>query len=102
MAPRAMAGPRGGWGILLLRSRLSWLGRRQGLGFPMSRCDGWSCRTPSTATQATAPCPYNTMRNGARWGGRSAYSKPGGYTPKCFPSDVTAADIAKYRAANGV
>lgn len=48
------------------------------------------------------PCPFNTMRNGARCGGRSAYSRPGGYAPKCFPSDVKAVDIMKYRAVNGV
>jgi len=45
------------------------------------------------------PCPYNTMRNGRSCGKRSAYSKPGGYAPKCYPSDVTAADIAAFRAA---
>lgn len=45
------------------------------------------------------PCPYNVMRNGRQCGHRSAYSKPGGYAPKCFPGDVTEEDVAKYRAA---
>lgn len=42
------------------------------------------------------PCPYNTMRNGRRCGGNSAYSKPGGRSPICFPSDVTEAMIAAF------
>lgn len=44
------------------------------------------------------PCPDNTMRNGRRCGARSAYNRPGGYSPKCYPSDVSAADVALYRA----
>jgi SH3-like domain-containing protein len=35
------------------------------------------------------PCPYNTMRNGRRCGGNSAYSRPGGRAPICYPEDVT-------------
>ena len=34
-------------------------------------------------------CPYNKTSNGSRCGRRSAYSKPGGYEPICFPKDVT-------------
>lgn len=45
----------------------------------------------------SCPCPYNTMRNGRRCGGNSAYSKPGGRSPTCFPSDVTEAMIAAFR-----
>jgi len=30
------------------------------------------------------PCPYNTDRRGRAYGGRSAYSKPGGYAPICY------------------
>lgn len=43
------------------------------------------------------PCPYNTKSNGARCGGNSAYSRPGGESPKCFASDVTKADVAAYK-----
>lgn len=43
------------------------------------------------------PCPYNTMRNGRRCGGNSAYSKPGGRSPICFPTDVTEAMIEAFR-----
>lgn len=46
----------------------------------------------------SCPCPYNVMRNGRRCGGNSAWSRPGGYSPLCYPSDVTAAMIATYRA----
>lgn len=45
------------------------------------------------------PCPYNTDRAGRRCGGRSAYSRPGGYAPKCFTSDVSAAAVKAYRAS---
>ena len=43
------------------------------------------------------PCPYSTARNGSRCGGRSAYSRPGGAAPLCYPSDVSAAQVAAYR-----
>lgn len=43
------------------------------------------------------PCPYNTARNGSNCGGRSAYSRPGGYEPLCYPKDVTPAMIKDYR-----
>jgi hypothetical protein len=42
-------------------------------------------------------CPDDTMRNGQACGGRSAYSRPGGASPLCYPSDVTAAMIETYR-----
>jgi len=47
------------------------------------------------------PCPYNIMRNGRACGGRSAYSKPGGYEPICYPADVTPEMIRRYRAKHG-
>jgi hypothetical protein len=43
------------------------------------------------------PCPYNTMRNGRRCGGNSAHSRPGGRAPKCFPSDVSQAEVNAHR-----
>jgi len=45
----------------------------------------------------SCPCPYNAARNGSRCGGRSAYSRQGGYSPLCYPSDVTDDMIMKYR-----
>lgn len=46
------------------------------------------------------PCPYNTMRNGRSCGRRSAYSKPGGYSPLCYPSDVSSEMIKNYKRNN--
>jgi hypothetical protein len=34
-------------------------------------------------------CLDETARNGSSCGGRSAYSRPGGAAPLCYPSDVT-------------
>lgn len=45
----------------------------------------------------TCPCPYSVNRAGHRCGKRSAYSKPGGRTPLCYPSDVTQKMIEDYR-----
>lgn len=42
-------------------------------------------------------CPDDLMRNGRACGGRSAYSRPGGAAPLCYPSDVTPAMIDEYR-----
>ena len=35
------------------------------------------------------PCPYNSDRAGRSCGRRSAYSRPGGYSPICYATDVT-------------
>ena len=43
-------------------------------------------------------CPDDTMRNGRRCGGNSAYSKPGGAAPLCYVTDVTPAMIERYRS----
>jgi len=42
-------------------------------------------------------CPYSVARNGSRCGVRSAYSKPSGYSPICFPQDVTDDMVKKYK-----
>lgn len=44
------------------------------------------------------PCPYNVMHNGRRCGGNSAYSRPGGASPICYPSDVTEAHIQAFQS----
>lgn len=46
----------------------------------------------------SCPCPYNTDRGGRRCGGRSAYSRPGGASPLCYPSDVSDSAVEAYRA----
>lgn len=43
------------------------------------------------------PCPYNTTRAGRKCGKRSAYSRPGGASPLCYPSDVSASMVAEYK-----
>lgn len=35
----------------------------------------------------TCDCPYDRKRNGARCGGSSAYSRPGGRSPQCYVGD---------------
>lgn len=44
------------------------------------------------------PCPYDTMRNGASCGGRSAYSRPGGSAPLCYERDIDAAMVQAWVA----
>lgn len=51
------------------------------------------------AYPGNCPCPYNLARNGSRCGARSAYSKPGGYAPLCYPDDVTPDMLDRYRKA---
>jgi len=46
----------------------------------------------------SCPCPYNSDRAGRRCGQRSAYSKPGGASPLCFPEDISDAMLARWRA----
>lgn len=43
------------------------------------------------------PCPDNLASNGSRCGKRSAYSRAGGYSPICYPEDVTREMIRRYR-----
>ena len=53
-----------------------------------------------SAYDGPCPCPYNVMRNGRSCGGNSAYSKPGGASPLCFPRDISDAMLAAWRARN--
>ncbi|MEA2836105.1 MAG: hypothetical protein QOD89_655 [Bradyrhizobium sp.] len=50
------------------------------------------------ATGRPCACPDDRMRNGHACGGRSAYSRPGGAQPLCYPSDVPTEMISSYRA----
>lgn len=43
------------------------------------------------------PCPYNTDRAGRRCGKRSAYSRPGGASPICYPEDITPEILEAYK-----
>ncbi len=48
----------------------------------------------------SCPCPYNSARNGSQCGGRSAYSKPGGASPLCYPKDISDAMVQQWRSRN--
>lgn len=50
----------------------------------------------------SCPCPYSTMKNGRQCGRRSAYSRPGGRSPLCYPNDVTAQMIQNYRTTHNL
>ena len=54
-------------------------------------------RESITSYPGNCPCPYNSASNGSRCGRRSAYSRAGGYSPICYPSDVTKEMIKRYR-----
>ena len=47
--------------------------------------------------RGNCPCPYNVDRAGRRCGARSAYSRPNGASPLCYPSDVSEETVSKYR-----
>jgi len=57
-------------------------------------------RQSLAAYPGPCPCPYSLMRNGRSCGGRSAYSRPGGYAPICYPADIGQADVAAWRNAH--
>jgi hypothetical protein len=40
-------------------------------------------------TAAACDCPDNKAKDGSRCGKRSAYCRPGGVAPNCYPSDRT-------------
>ena len=48
------------------------------------------------------PCAYpcNAARNGSSCGRRSAYTRPGGASPLCYPKDVSDDMVANWRRAH--
>ena len=48
----------------------------------------------------SCPCPYFTDRAGRSCGRRSAYSRPGGYSPLCYPTDVSVEQVREVRKKN--
>ena len=54
-------------------------------------------RRSRSSYPGSCPFPDNVDRSGRRCGGRSAYSRPGGHSPLCYASDVSACMIAEYR-----
>jgi hypothetical protein len=57
-------------------------------------------RDSLAAYPGPCPCPYNTMRNGKPCGGHSAYSKPGGRSPLCYPENVSQKMVEDYRQSH--
>ncbi|MFM2088961.1 MAG: hypothetical protein RLZZ237_3830, partial [Pseudomonadota bacterium] len=47
------------------------------------------------------PCPYNSAKNGSACGGRSAWSRPGGYAPICYEREITGEMVRQWRQENG-
>lgn len=43
------------------------------------------------------PCPHDVNREGELCGKRSAYSRPGGASPLCYPSDISDEMVREYR-----
>jgi len=54
-------------------------------------------RQSIAAYSGSCPCPYNVDRAGRSCGRRSAYSRPGGASPLCYPRDVTPAMVRAAR-----
>lgn len=59
-------------------------------------------RESIAAYSGSCPCPYNAARNGSRCGKRSAYSRPGGAAPLCYPQDIPDGMVARYRQSHGL
>jgi hypothetical protein len=54
------------------------------------------------AYRGNCPCPYNYAANGSLCGGRSAYSRPSGASPLCFPKDITPNMLEQYRQSHRI
>lgn len=54
-------------------------------------------RTSIARYPGPCACPFNRASDGSRCGRRSAYSKPGGYSPLCYGADVSERMIEDYR-----
>ena len=52
------------------------------------------------ATGHPCACPYNHARNGSSCGARSAYSRPGGAEPLCYPKDVSDGMVETWKRAH--
>jgi hypothetical protein len=58
---------------------------------------GHESRAEYYATGHPCACPDDQTRIGKSCGNTSAYVRPGGARPLCYPTDVTAAMIESYR-----
>lgn len=58
-------------------------------------------RISISSYRGPCPCPYNVMRNGRSCGKRSAYSRPGGASPLCYPGDIADVDALRFLKKEG-
>lgn len=59
-------------------------------------------RQSISAYPGNCPCPYNTDRAGRRCGGRSAWSRAGGYAPICYAHEISDDQVREYRKKYGM
>lgn len=85
-----------GTAIIIVAAAL--VGGTHAWGQPDSQAKQRIIRESIASYPGSCPCPYSVDRGGRRCGGRSAYSRPGGYAPICYPGDVTPSMV---RAASG-
>jgi hypothetical protein len=52
------------------------------------------------ATGHPCACPFDLARNGSSCGSRSAYSRPGGAAPFCYPQDVSDGMVMDWKKVN--
>ncbi|MEL7092323.1 MAG: SH3 domain-containing protein [Pseudomonadota bacterium] len=68
----------------------------------ISRARDMIIRQSIAAYPGNCPCDYNRDRAGRRCGKRSAWSRPGGASPICYPSDVTHSHLVAYFKRQGL
>ncbi|MDG2520698.1 hypothetical protein P7B02_04015 [Caulobacter segnis] len=49
------------------------------------------------AYPAPCPCPYSIGPSGGRCGAKSAYSRGAVFAPRCFPEDISKAELTQKR-----
>ena len=65
--------------------------------------DEWAIRQAMVEASIAAytgncPCPENRDRAGRRCGKRSAYSRPGGASPYCYPDKIPTEEVTRFMA----
>jgi len=55
-------------------------------------------RESIAAHAGSCPCPYNTDKAGRSCGKRSAWNRPNGARPLCYPDDVTPEMVRQHTA----
>ena len=75
---------------------------RDGTCIPLGKATDAEVRTyliqrSIAAYSGSCPCPYNKDRAGRNCGRRSAYSRPGGERPLCYPDDISDALVLRMK-----